>query len=42
MYAFRTPITFTSGNKNMIFIIGHLDQSVIKLWICLIFIREHW
>ena len=31
MYAFRTPITFTSGDKSMKFIIGHLDQSVIKL-----------
>ena len=41
MCAFRTPITFTSGDKNKKFIFGHLDQRVTKLWICLIFIREH-
>ena len=31
MYAFRTPLTFASGDKNMKFIFGHLDQSVTKL-----------
>ena len=31
MYAFRTPITFTSGDKNMKFIVGNLYQSVAKL-----------
>ena len=31
MYAFWTPITFASGDKNMKFIFGHLDQSFTKL-----------
>ena len=31
MYAFRMPITFTSDDTNMKIIIGHLDQSGIKL-----------
>ena len=42
MYAFRTPITFTSDDKIMKIIIRHLDLSVIKLCICSIFMKEDW
>ena len=31
MYGFRTPITFTTDDKNVKIIIRHLEQSVIKL-----------
>ena len=36
MYAFRTPITFTTDDKNVKIIIRHLEQSVIKLKIYLL------